>query len=81
MKNFISDLQIVNSIGRLIKICCDNTAIVFFSKNNKSGSQSKHIDIKYLKVRDHIKRNIVVIEYTSIGIVIADSMTKDLLVK
>ena len=48
MKSFIYGLRIVDSISRPLEIFCDNSAAVFFSKNNKSGSRRKHIDIKYL---------------------------------
>jgi hypothetical protein len=50
LRNFVGGLKIVNSIARPIKIFCDNCAAIFFSKNNKSRSRSKHIDIKYLRV-------------------------------
>ncbi|KAK6125641.1 hypothetical protein DH2020_040617 [Rehmannia glutinosa] len=36
---------------------------VFMAKNNKSGSQSKHIDIKYLAIRERVKEKKVVIEH------------------
>ena len=41
LKNFISRLLVVDSISRPIKILCDNNAVVFFSKNNKSSKSSK----------------------------------------
>ncbi|XP_042974572.1 secreted RxLR effector protein 161-like [Carya illinoinensis] len=81
LKNFISGLKIVDSIQRPIKILCDNTPAVFFSKNNKSRSRSRHIDIKYLSVRESIKYNVVYIEHTSTELMLADPMTKGLPVK
>ena len=51
LKSFISRLRIVDSISRSLKLYCDNSAAVFMAKNNKSGSRSKHIDIKYLAIR------------------------------
>jgi hypothetical protein len=81
LRNFIGELKIVDSIARTIKIFCDNSAAVFFSKNNKSGSRSKYIDIKYLSVRDNIKRHEVFIEHISIESMVADPMTKGLQVK
>ena len=48
LKSFISGLRIVDSISRPSKLYCDNSAAVFMAKNNKSGSRSKHINIKYL---------------------------------
>jgi hypothetical protein len=79
LRNFIGGLKIVDSIARPIKIFCDNSAAVFFS--NKSGSRSKHIDIKYLSVRDNIKRHEVFIEHISTESMVADPMTKGLPVK
>lgn len=55
LKNFISGLKVVDSISRPITFYYDNSAAVFFSKNNKSSGGSKHIDIKYLEVRDRVK--------------------------
>ena len=81
LRNFVGGLKIVDSIERPIKIFCDNRAAIFFSKNNKSGSRSKHIDIKYLRVRENIKRHEVFIEHISTELMIADPMTKGLPVK
>ncbi|XP_051118529.1 secreted RxLR effector protein 161-like [Andrographis paniculata] len=51
LKSFISELRVVDSISRPIKLYCDNSVAAFMAKNNKSGSRSKHIDIKYLALR------------------------------
>ena len=56
----------MDSISRPLSIYCDNLAAVFMAKNNKSGSRSKHIDIKYLAIREHVKEKKVVIEYINI---------------
>lgn len=54
-KYFISQMNIVDSISKPIMIFCDNASLAFYSKNNKGSSGLKHIDIKYLMVRDKIK--------------------------
>ena len=51
---------------------------MFLAKNNKSGSHSKHIDIKYLAIREHVKSNKVAIEHISTGLMISDPLTKGL---
>ena len=76
LKSFISGLRLVNTISRPLRIFCDNSAAVFFAKNNKSGSRSKHIDIKYLAIRERVKDNKVVIEHISTELMIADPLTK-----
>ena len=55
LKSFITGLRVMDSISRPLRIFCDNSAAVFLVKNNKSGSRSKHIDIKYLAIREHVK--------------------------
>ena len=76
MKSFISRLRIVDSISRPLKIFCDNSTIVFFAKNNKSINRSKHINIKYLPIREHVKDKIVVIEHINTELMIANPLTK-----
>ncbi|XP_039162985.1 secreted RxLR effector protein 161-like [Eucalyptus grandis] len=76
LKGFISGLRIMDSIARPLRIFCDNSAAGFMAKNHKSGSRSKHIDIKYLAIRERVKEKKVVIEHISTGLMIADSLTK-----
>ena len=76
LKSFISGLSIVDSISRPLRLYCDNSAAVFMAKNNKSGSQSKHIDIKYLAIRERVKDKKVVIKHISTELMIVDPLTK-----
>jgi hypothetical protein len=76
LKSFISGLRIMDSISRPLKVFCDNSAAVFMAKNNKSGSRSKHIDIKYLAIRERVKDKVVLIEHISTELMIADPLTK-----
>ena len=48
------------------------------AKNNKSGSRSKHVDIKYLAIRERVKKKKVVIEHINTELMLVDSLTKDL---
>nr|CAN76579.1 hypothetical protein VITISV_016486 [Vitis vinifera] len=74
--NFIFGLRIMDSISRPLSIYCDNSVAVFMAKNNKSGSQSKHIDIKYLAIRECVKEKKVVFEHISTKLMIVDPLTK-----
>ena len=47
LRNFILALEVVHSISRLLKLFCDNSAVIYFFKNTKSTSCSKHIDVKF----------------------------------
>ncbi|XP_042962567.1 secreted RxLR effector protein 161-like [Carya illinoinensis] len=78
LRNFLSGLKIVDLVERPLQIFCDSTTAVFFSKNNKCSSRSKYIDIKYLSVRESIKRNEVFIECISAELMIVDPMPKGL---
>ena len=59
-----------------MRIHCDNSIGVFLVKNNKSESHSKHINIKYLAIREHVKSNKVAIEHISTGLMIANPLMK-----
>nr|CAN60583.1 hypothetical protein VITISV_019290 [Vitis vinifera] len=76
LKSFISELRVMDSISRPLSIYCDNSATVFMAKNNKSGSRSKHIDIKYLAIRKRVKEKKVVIKHINTELMIADPLTK-----
>jgi len=76
LRSFISGLRIMDSISKPLRIYCDNSAAVFMAKNNKSGSRNKHIDIKYLAIRERVKEKKVVIEHVSTELMIADPLTK-----
>ena len=78
LKSFIVGLKIVDSIYRPLRIYCDNSAAVFMVKNNKSSSRSKHIDIKYLVIREHVKEKNVVIEQVSTELIIVDLLIKSM---
>ena len=69
----------MDSIYTPLRILYDNLVAVFLAKNNKSKSQSKHIDIKYFAIREHVKEKKVVIEHISIELMIDDPLTKGLL--
>ena len=62
----------MDSISRPLSIYCKNSAVVFMAKNNKSGSRSKHINIKYLAIREHVKEKKVVIEHINTELMIDD---------
>ncbi|RVW38039.1 Retrovirus-related Pol polyprotein from transposon TNT 1-94 [Vitis vinifera] len=45
LRNFITWLRIVDRIEKPLRINCDNKVAELYSKNNRSSSKSKHIDI------------------------------------
>ena len=71
-KNLIFDLDIVDSISKPLNIYCDNRSIMLFFKNNKSTGGSKHIEIKYLTVKDFVKNGSIIINYIGTNSMIVD---------
>ncbi|RVW58138.1 Retrovirus-related Pol polyprotein from transposon TNT 1-94 [Vitis vinifera] len=78
LQNFITQLRIVDGIEKPLRINCDNKAAELYSKNNGSLSKSKHIDIKFLVVKERVQSLQVSIEHISINSMIADLLTKGL---
>jgi hypothetical protein len=78
LRNFISGLGYVDSIVKPLKIYCDNSAVVFFSKNNRYSKSAKHIEIKYLTVKEEVQKRTITIQHICIDWMIADQLTKEL---
>ena len=76
LKSFISGLRIVDSISRPLKLYYDNSVAVFMAKDNKSGSRSKYIDIKYLSIRERVKEKKLVIKHINTESMLSDPLTK-----
>ncbi|KAL0553776.1 hypothetical protein IC582_007680 [Cucumis melo] len=78
LRNFISGLGIVDSIAKLLRIYCDNSAAVFFSKNDKYSKGAKHMELKYFFVKEEVQTQRVSIEHISTKLMIANPLTKGL---
>jgi len=78
LRNFVTGLQIVEGIERPLKLYCDNKSIVLYSNNNRSLTKSKHIDIKFLVVKERVHSGQIFIEHLGTNSMIADSLTKGL---
>ncbi|CAL2256677.1 unnamed protein product [Prunus armeniaca] len=76
LKNFITGLRVVDSIARPVQIFCDNSATVFYSRNNKRSAGTKHLEIKFLLVREKIKQGQTRIDHISTHDMIADPLNK-----
>ena len=68
----------VKGIEIPLKIYCDNNLAVLYSNNNRSSSKSKHIDIKFLIVKERVQNDQLSIEHIGTNSMIADSLTKGL---
>ena len=78
LRNFVSGLHVIDLIMRPLRIYCDNSVAVWFSKNNKTTEWSKYIDIKYLVVREKVQNRVVSIEHIKNTLMLANPLTKGL---
>ena len=69
-------MHIVVGIEKPLRINCDNKIVESYSKNNKSLSKSKHIDLKFLVVKERVQSFQVSINHTSTNFVIVDPLTE-----
>jgi len=81
LRNFILGLGVVDSIAKPLKIYCDNSAAIFFSKNDKYSKGAKRMELKYFSVKEEVQKHRVLIEHVSTELMIADPLTKGLLPK
>lgn len=78
ISGLISGLGVVDTITKPLKLYCDNTAAVFFSKNDRYSQGANRLELKFLVVKEHVKKNYVSIEHISTKLMIADPLTKGL---
>ncbi|XP_070029562.1 secreted RxLR effector protein 161-like [Nicotiana sylvestris] len=76
MRNFISRLGIVDTITKPLKIYCDNSTAVFFSKNDNYSKGAKHMKLKYFPVKEEVQKQRVSLEHIRNDLMIADLLTK-----
>ena len=78
LRNLMIGLHIVNYIARPLKIFWDSNASMFYTKNNKIYRGSKHLDLKYLTVKDLVKDGSIVVDHVNTNSMLADPLTKGL---
>ena len=71
-------MRIVKGIEIPLKLYCDNKSVVLYSNNNRSSSKSKHIDIKFLVVKESVQSGQISIEHLRTNSVITCPLTKGL---
>ena len=68
----------MEGIERPLKLYCDNKSAVLYSNNNRSSTKSKHIDIKFLVVKERVQSGQIFIEHLGTNSMIANPLTKGL---
>ena len=75
-QNFISALEVVHSISRSLKFFYDNSATISFSRNTRSTSYSKNIDVKFFFVKKKVAEPLISIEHMPTTSMLANPLTK-----
>lgn len=78
LRNLVTMLQIVEGIERSIKIYYDNKSVVLYSNDNRSSAKSKHIDIKFLVVKEMVQSGNISIKHLGTISIITYPLTKGL---
>ena len=68
----------MDGIERPLRLYYDNKFAVMYSNNNRSSTKSKHIDIKFLVVKERVQSGEVSIEHISTNSMVANPLTKGL---
>ena len=66
----------MDGVERPLKLFCDNKLAVLYSNNNMSSTKSKHIDIKFLIVKERVQSRQLSIKHIGINSMITDPLTK-----
>ena len=79
IRNFMFELSSQSvPVPPPIQIFCDNQGCVFVTKNLKEHSRLKHIDLRFMFVRDAVDKKKVSITHCSTNVMAADIFTKPL---
>jgi hypothetical protein len=78
LKKFVSDIRVVDSIERPLKLYCDNEPVVLYAHNNKKTKAAKHINIRFYVVKEKIKDQTISLEHINTKKMIADPLMKGL---
>lgn len=75
MKSQLSDYDIQY---KMVPIFCDNTSVIAISNNPVLHQRTKHIDIRYHFIRDHITNGEIELYFIPTEYQLADIFTKPL---
>ena len=78
LRNLIKELTVFDFVDRPIQLYCDNNSAVLFINNNRGLKGSKHMEVKYLTIKEKVQNGDVAVEHISTDDMIADPLTKGL---
>jgi hypothetical protein len=71
----------MDTIKLPLKLYCDNSSAMLYSNNNRSSSKSKHIDIKFIAVKERVQSELISIKHIGTASMLADLLIKGLIPK
>jgi hypothetical protein len=78
LKIFIPGLRVIDCISKPLMIYYDNKVVVFFSHNNNLSGAFKHIDLRYLIVRERVHDRTINLEHIGTKEMLMDPLMKGL---
>jgi hypothetical protein len=57
---------------------CDNTSVIFVTKNSAFHKRMKHLEVRHHFLRDHVEKRDIEMRYIDTGRQLADIFTKPL---
>ena len=76
LKSIFKQIDCLNNKYPTDIIYCDNKSAIDLSKNPEHHAKTKHIDIQYHFVRDHIEKKVFSLLYIDTKNQLADALTK-----
>ena len=76
LRNLIKELTVFDFVDRPIQLYCDNNSTVLFVSNNRGHKGSKHMEVKYLTIKEKVQTDDIVVEHISTDDMIANPLTK-----
>ncbi|VVA90822.1 unnamed protein product [Arabis nemorensis] len=78
LRNFVSEFGPLSFVDKPLTLYCDNQDAIFFSKHDRISKGSKYMNLKYLSLKQDVKREKFVIKHKGIELMVADMFTKAL---
>ena len=54
LRNLIKELTVFDFVDKPMQLYCDNNSAVLFVNNNRSLKGSKHMEVKYLTIKEKV---------------------------
>jgi len=63
LRNFVTELGLINLVQKPITLFCDNSVTICFIKNNNTSATSKHYELRHYAVLKEVEAGRIVVKY------------------